>query len=94
LRSNSTHGQSKWNRPSQTLTKHCQYWPNSFKLRNKPLDNILMGKMVSWFDGLQQLSLLYSNRLYTVRKLAKVWTQIHRLDTQFIILISLFTFYC
>ena len=37
-----------------TLTARVgKRWPNSIKPSNKPLDNILMGKMVHGFDGVQ-----------------------------------------
>jgi hypothetical protein len=65
-------GKSKWNRQSQTSRQHRQYWPNSFKPSNKPLDNIPTGTMVHWFDDLQRWRLPDSDRHYTVQKLAKV----------------------
>jgi hypothetical protein len=49
LRSISTHGHSKRNRPSQTSTQHRRCWPKLFKPSNKPLDNIQMGTKVHGF---------------------------------------------
>jgi hypothetical protein len=96
----SEHCQSKWNRPSQTSTQHRQYWPNSFKPSNKPIDIIPMGKMVDGFNGVQRWGPHYSDRHYTMQKLVNVsmskawWTEmVHNLGLQRNILIKLFPSY-
>jgi hypothetical protein len=42
-----------YNIQSQNLTQHRQYQLNLFNPSNNPLNNIPMGKMVHWFDGVQ-----------------------------------------
>jgi hypothetical protein len=66
-RSNSTHGQSKWNRPSRSI--NIGWNPSNQVTTHRQFPT---GTMVHGFDGLQRWRLPDSDLHYTVQKLAEV----------------------